>query len=340
MKRDLLVATTVLFLATIITIAIPSVKASPGNLWGVTGASGGTGPYPGAYSEVFKVSTATGVVTMVNDKLSNALYGDIAMTPHGSLYTTGADDIIQAPNGVWVINFNDFYRLDPATGDVITKWSNVFTDASFHRVNALAAESDTSLLAIEGGGVGISWGYPTGPRLLRITLDAAGNFLSITSLGTIAAPGAASCLSDGDLDRNPTSGKWYAGFWANAGSEMLELNLANPSASALISQSNIKWQGGFAFDAHGNAYAGSWAEKNLYSVNVIGGGSSVIWDLSSYLQGNIYGLSSSALPVGGFWVPTNKFELVAPWVTLASFLMASIVFASVAYVRHRKKQQN
>jgi hypothetical protein len=336
MKRDLLVVTIVLFLATTIVIAIPSVKASPAILWGVTGAPGGTGPYPGRYSEVFKVDTATGVVTMVNNALSNALYGDIAMTPRGNLYTTGADDTIQAPNTVLAINFNDFYRLDPATGNVITKWPNVFMTAGFNRANALAAESDTSLLAIEGGGVGISWGYPTGPRLLRVTLDASGNFLGITSLGTIAAPAAASCLSDGDLDRNPISGKWYAGFWANAGSEMLELNLANPSASTLISQSNIQWQGGFAFDAVGNAYAGSWADRKLYSVNVIGGGSSVIWDLSSYLQGNIYGLSRPALPVGGEWVPINKLQLVAPLAGLATIM--AVLTTSFVYVKRKKKQ--
>ncbi len=333
-----------LFLTLAITIAVPSVKASPGTLWGVTGVwAGGTGPYPG-WSEVFKVDTATGIVTMVNNNPSNPLYGDIAMTPNGNLYATGADDNILAPNGWAAINFNDFYRLDPATGNVITKWSNVFTDAGFHRANALAAESSTSLLAIEGGGVCVGWGYPTGPRLLRITLDGAGDFLSVTSLGAIAASGATSCASDGDLDIDPISGKWYAGFWANAGSEMLELNLANPGVCTLISQSNIQYQGGFAFDASGNAYAGSWADSKLYSVNVIGGGSTVLWDLSSYIQGSIYGLSPPAPPppplppVGGEWIQINTIRMLAPLIIAASLIAA--VTAGFVYANRRRKLSN
>lgn len=329
MKRGLVV-TVALFLITMMAMATPNVKASPAILWGVTAAS-----------EVFTVDTATGLVTILNSDPVN-LYGDIAMTPKGSLYATGAADpdfLIQAPNGVWALNFNDFHRLDPVTGAVIATWSNVFTDAGFHRCNALAAESSTSLLAIEGGGVGIGWGYQSGPRLLRITLDGAGNFLSVTSLGAISAPGAESCLSDGDLDRDPTTGKWYAGFWATAGSEMLELNLSNPGASVLVSQSNIQYQGGFAFDAQGNAYAGCWADENLYSVNVMGGGNSVLYDLSSILGGSIYGLSRTFAPaVGGVWVPIDKFELLAPWIGIASVISAIAV--SIVYVKRRKKTKN
>lgn len=333
MRRELFVATIMLFLATMMTIAIPNVKASPEILWGVTAAS-----------EVFTVDTATGVVTILASDPVN-LYGDIAMTPNGNLYATGAADpdfLIQAPGGGWAINFNDFHRLDPATGSVITTWSNLFTDAGFHRCNALAAESSTSLLAIEGGGVctGGSWGYLTGPRLLRINLDAAGNYVSITSLGPIAAIGAGAfcCCSDGDLDRDPGSGKWYAGFWDSPGSEMLELNLANPSASVSISQSNIQYQGGFAFDSAGIAYAGSWADENLYTVNVLGGGSSVLYDLSSDLGGAIYGLSRQfEPPIGGIWVPTSKAVVLAPWIGLASLIT---VAASVVYAKHRKKKHD
>ena len=40
--------------------------------------------------------------------------------------------------------------------------------------------------------------------------------------------------------------------------------------------------------------------------------------------------------VGGVWVPINKFQLVAPWIGLASLL--TVVAVSVVYVKHRKKQ--
>jgi lysozyme len=43
-------------------------------------------------------------------------------------------------------------------------------------------------------------------------------------------------------------------------------------------------------------------------------------------------------PVGGVWVPVNKFELLAPWISLA--LLMAVAVASVIYVKHRKKQRN
>lgn len=40
-------------------------------------------------------------------------------------------------------------------------------------------------------------------------------------------------------------------------------------------------------------------------------------------------------PVGGIWVPINKFELLAPWIGLASLI--TVATASVIYVKHRKE---
>jgi hypothetical protein len=45
----------------------------------------------------------------------------------------------------------------------------------------------------------------------------------------------------------------------------------------------------------------------------------------------------SPLPVGGVWVPINKFQLLAPWIGLASVITLAAV--SIVYVKHRKKQQ-
>jgi hypothetical protein len=44
------------------------------------------------------------------------------------------------------------------------------------------------------------------------------------------------------------------------------------------------------------------------------------------------------IPVGGLWVPINKFQLLAPWITLASLIAVTTI--SVVYVKRRKKQQN
>jgi parallel beta-helix repeat protein len=278
----------VLALSLVLITASPAAAgASQAVLWGVTGVNFAS---PGDYSEVFKVDTATGVVTIVAANTAGPLYSDIAVTPSGNVYAVGMDnDGEYGSTG----NFYDLYRLDPMTGGIIQSWVNVFPDSGFQHVNALSSESDTSLLAIEGGGV-------SNPKLLRITLDSSGGFLSVASLGTIAASGAASVLSDGDLDRDPASGKWYAGFWASAGSEMIELDLANPGSSTLISQSNIQWQGGFAFLSSGAAYSGCWANRNLYTVDVLGGGSAIAYDLSGDLTGNIFGLSS--VPPTDVWV--------------------------------------
>jgi len=43
-------------------------------------------------------------------------------------------------------------------------------------------------------------------------------------------------------------------------------------------------------------------------------------------------------PVGGVWVPINKFELLGPWIGLASLIAAATV--SIVYTRYKKKQQN
>lgn len=51
-----------------------------------------------------------------------------------------------------------------------------------------------------------------------------------------------------------------------------------------------------------------------------------------------YALIPVPPPVGGIWVPINKFELLAPYIGLVSVIATAT--ASVVYVRCRKKQQN
>jgi hypothetical protein len=245
-------------------------------LWGVSGINLGN---PGDYSEVFRVDTDTGLVTIIGVYPEGSVYSDIAETPNGNLYTVGMDrDGITGSTN----NFYDFYRLDPATGAVLGSWLGVFTK----EVNALCAESDTSVLAVEVG-------YDYVQHLLRINLDASGNYASIDDLG--ALPSGIG-YTEGDLANDPTSGNWYGTFYASAGSEIWELDTTSPASSSFVSQSNITGAAGLAFCSEGTAYAGSWYDRNLYRVNITGGGSSIAHDLSAYLAGSQFGLSSDNFP--------------------------------------------
>jgi hypothetical protein len=67
----------------------------------------------------------------------------------------------------------------------------------------------------------------------------------------------------------------------------------------------------------------------------------VIWTGTSSIRKRVIFrslVSTPARPVGGVWVPVNKFELLAPWISLA--LLMTVATASVIYVKHGKKQRN
>lgn len=69
---------------------------------------------------------------------------------------------------------------------------------------------------------------------------------------------------------------------------------------------------------------------------------------SGYGVGTVYGIHDVTVtaiapppapaPVGGEWVPIDKFRLLAPWIRAVSSMMA--LAASFVYVKHKKKQQN
>jgi len=248
-------------------------------IWGVTGVNFGLS---GDYSEVFTVDVATGEVNIVAAVGNGSTYSDIALTPNGNVYAVGMDwDGDTGSDG----NFYDFYRLDPVTGEQMgsSVW-HVFPDNGFRQVNALAAESDSSLLAIEGGGA-------ADPHLLRINLDGSGDLASIDDLGQLTSGIGPSC---GVLDLDPFTGKWYGTFEGDSESDIYELNIADPSSSVNVSACDITYAAGFAFLLNGTSVttAGSWHDKNLYTVDVDTGDITVLYDLSGDLQGNIFGLSS------------------------------------------------
>ena len=264
--------------AGLVVAGVSSVSAIQGGcvLWGVSGNNLGES---GDYSEVFRVDTGTGLVTIIGAYTDGSVYSDIAETPNGNLYTVGMDsDGSIGSTG----NFYDFYRLDPATGAVLGSWLGVFTP----EVNALCAESDTSILTVQVG-------YDYVPNLLRINLDASGNYASIDDLG--ALPSGIG-YSEGDLAYDPTSDNWYGTFYASAGSEIWELNITSPDSSSFVSQSDITGAAGLAFCSDGTAYAGSWYDQNLYTVDITGGGNIVAHNLSAYLEGSQFGLSSDTFP--------------------------------------------
>lgn len=52
----------------------------------------------------------------------------------------------------------------------------------------------------------------------------------------------------------------------------------------------------------------------------------------------VFEVSGTSPPVGGEWVPVDKLQLLAPWISLASLMTLAV--SSVVYVKRRKKQQN
>ena len=85
--------------------------------------------------------------------------------------------------------------------------------------------------------------------------------------------------------------------------------------------------------------------NELYSPLCLG--ESIAFDFLSYSEGmsgwdtawmyeQVYTLATLPSPVGGIWVPINKFELLAPYLGLASLI--TIATLSIVYVKYRKQK--
>jgi len=265
-----------------------AATASATQIWGVAWDSANT------RSEVFKVDPSNGKVDLLG-YVNEVVFSDIAVTPDGKVYAVGAspyNSYVQAPNGTWVWDFNDFFRLNPQTGAIQQTWSAVAP----RRFNALTADSNSSLLAIEGGGVSTHWGYPGGPDLYGINLDGGGMYSSVTNLGTLPDQ-----PSDGDIVQNP-DGTYYGGALWQTGptSDIYQIDPSNPAAATLAANiSNKAYISGLAYDyASGVLYGSAWDTKWLYQLNLGGGTATALWDLSvshaggDALNGYIYGLDN------------------------------------------------
>lgn len=109
--------------------------------------------------------------------------------------------------------------------------------------------------------------------------------------------------------------------------------------TALLATERIKGFEGYLWDT----------ETYDVSAHVSDGDTSVTAEIESASDDNLYDClvwiaqvfsvtTPSPSPVGGVWVPINKFELLGSWIGLASLITVTV--ASIVYIKHRKKQQN
>jgi len=262
-------------------------------IWGVTGSHVDN---PIAQAEVFKVDTVSWTLTKLHTTAAGTNFSDIAVTPSGRVYAIGSDY-----NHVDGEYFKDFFQLDPEDGQVTNSWHGV--NPRDQTINGLTAESDTSLLAVEGGSSG-----QTTPHLIRINLDAAGGYVDADDLGEIdTTPG----LSDGDIVRSPDGSYFIAAL--GGGDDLYEIEPTDPSsASHMITVLGLPQIAGLAYDfdaAVGSApynfggaaspalLAGVFQDgKKLYDVNTSTGAMTEVFDLTGHLDWNVFGLDSVPEP--------------------------------------------
>ena len=239
-------------------------------------------------AQVWTVDTGTGTVQMLKsyDPTVDMIDG------HG---ITGFGDIAQAANSYLYVtvktmgtgSFDLLAKLDPSNGSILGSWSIIDTAYSFGMdgsgvkatINSLQAVGNT-LYGIEGGGV-------NNASLVQIALNAGGDFVSRTDYGN------AGDMADGDLAIHPTTGVWYGTFWAGTGSTLDTIDPVTGNGTTGPNTGITSGGGsaaGLAFDETGTLWAGSWADRNLYTVSLSGGSTSG-WSLSSQIGGNITGLS-------------------------------------------------
>jgi hypothetical protein len=257
-------------------------------IWGVTGTSNMNSA--NALSEVFTVDTQTWIATKLNTTTLDGSnrgrnYSDIAVTQGGSVYCIGSD---YKGGGSY---FKDFFRLDPATGQVLQAWHGINPRKA--EMNALVALNDTTLYAIEGG-----WSSQNTPHLIRINLDAAGNYSSAVDVGQIDATVG---YSGGDIVLL-LDGQNLAAASLGGGDDIYRIDLTNPATATKIvttAQTNIA---GLAWDHDAlggpQLLSGIFTDnaKWLYNLNLGTGSMTQVISLNSTLSWDIFGLASTPEP--------------------------------------------
>jgi hypothetical protein len=240
-------------------------------IWGVTGPSGVTS----GGGEVFKMDTSTAqpTITLVGTYPTANSYGDIAVTPSGRLYVIG-----NVGGSGWATGIGE---LNPANGSL--EWSNMLS-ATGTNFNALTAESDTSLLAVQGGSGGAC-------DLYRLNLDNNGYYIGKTLLGTIDAQSN----SGGDITQTP-SGSYISA--TNNGTMIYEFLASNPGgATKDCDIHGIDWVGGLAYDyANGKLYCGKFQTSTIYTLDLSTGNTLAVTTTGYTLKQGIFGLASVPEP--------------------------------------------
>jgi hypothetical protein len=281
MRRELI------FLGVGFVLALVSITNAT-TIWGVTGTLNMNSA--DAQSEVFTVDTHTWTVTKLDTTTLDGSgrgrnYSDIAVTPDGSVYCVGSD---YKGGGSY---FKDFFRLDPATGQVLQAWHGI--NPRNLEMNALVALNNTTLYAVEGG-----WSNQVNPHLIRIDLDASGNYSSAADVGQIDTTTG---YSGGDIVLL-LNGANLAAASLGGGADIYQIDLTNPATANKIvtaAQANIAglaWD----YDATGGPMLLSGVftdgQKWLYNLNLSDGSMTQVVSLAPTLSWNIFGLASVPEP--------------------------------------------
>jgi len=121
-------------------------------------------------------------------------------------------------------------------------------------------------------------------------------------------------------------------FWAGAGgpvpwTQSSVSEYANPQPNNYLYGPPAN-SGGYTFVVEATATNAPFYVKNI---NV------VITVVDGMRPNKYYKVELPSEGVGGFWIPVDKFSLVAPYIALVSTIILAVSI-SVAYIKYRKKQ--